>query len=132
MGAGKILRVGEEPAPLDEGGEVSRHPVAEGGTPKGRAGGGRFGVLNRFVDCTMRRLSKNDLAVWMVLYRDTRDGVARTFESDIARRGGMSPRTVVRAVQRLVDAGLLEVLHRGSPRGGPSTYRVYPLPIKGP
>ena len=38
----------------------------------------RFGVLNAFVDFTMAGLIRSDLAVWLVLYRDTKDGVAQT------------------------------------------------------
>ena len=31
--------------------------------------------------------------VWLVLYRDTKDGVAKTSQADIARRAGISVRT---------------------------------------
>ncbi len=34
--------------------------------------GDRFGVLNAFVDCTMADLTRAEIAVWMVLYRDMR------------------------------------------------------------
>src|SRR5206468_3441661 len=84
----------------------------------------RFGVLNAFVDNTMGGLSRSEIIVWMILYRDTKDGTARTSQSDIARRGRMSRRTVIRALQRLEAAGLLEVIYRGGFHRGPSRYRV--------
>lgn len=51
---------------------------------------GRFKVLNTFVDFTLRGLTRNEIAVWLVLYRDTKDGTARTAQSTIADRVGVS------------------------------------------
>jgi hypothetical protein len=87
----------------------------------------RFRTLNTFVDFTARDLRRNDLLVWLVLYRDTKDGIARTAQTDIARRIGASKRTVVRAIRRLEEMGLLTVAYRGGLRRGASAYRVRPL-----
>jgi DNA-binding MarR family transcriptional regulator len=76
----------------------------------------------------MRKLTRSEIAVWMVLYRDARGQVARTSMNDMAQRGGVNPRTAVRAVKGLVGRGLLEVLKRGGLGRGPSVYRVHPLP----
>jgi DNA-binding MarR family transcriptional regulator len=50
----------------------------------------------------MADLSRGELAVWLILYRDTkRDGTARTSLDDLARRGGMNRQTASRSVGRL-------------------------------
>lgn len=91
-------------------------------------GAARFRVLNDFVDVALSSIPKTDAVVWLVLYRDTRDGVARTSQRDIARRTGLCRRTVVSCVQRLRDAGLLAVEHQGGLTGGMSVYRVKGIP----
>jgi hypothetical protein len=128
----RILAVGEEPPPMEP--PPSTRPRVEGrdrGRPKGKAAPRtareRFRTLNTFVDFTARTLRRNELLVWLVLYRDTRDGVARTAQADIARRIGASKRTVMRAIHRLTELGLLAVVYRGGLRRGPSAYRVRPL-----
>lgn len=87
---------------------------------------GRFATLNSFVDCSLATILRTDALVWLVLFRDTRDGVARTAQSYIARRAGLCKRTVSTAVRRLEQAGLLDVVHRGGFRRGISTYRIRP------
>jgi hypothetical protein len=87
----------------------------------------RFNVLNNFVDFTMGELPRGCVAVWLVLYRDTKDGTARTSQADIARRAGMSPRGVRDAIRRLESLGLLKTVYQGGLNRGPSRYRVSPL-----
>ncbi|HLQ44734.1 MAG TPA: helix-turn-helix domain-containing protein [Planctomycetaceae bacterium] len=87
----------------------------------------RFGVINAFVDFTLGSLTRNETAVWLVLWRDTKDGTARTSQTDIARRAGIGRRTVVRIIDKLASKGLLRMVHRGGLRRGVSTYRVHPL-----
>ncbi len=84
----------------------------------------RFAVLNAFVDCSMKGLSKAESATWLVLYRDTRNGIATTSQADIARRIGTSDRAVRSAIGRLAKLGLLVVVRRGGILQGPSKYRV--------
>jgi DNA-binding transcriptional MocR family regulator len=90
-------------------------------------------VLNAFLDCTAGRLSRAEVLAWLILYRDTRNGTARTSHGDIARRAGIGRRNVVRAIGRLERRGLLGVVYRGGLNRGPSAYRVYPLepPVTG-
>jgi len=87
----------------------------------------RFTVLNAFVDFTANELKRSDLLVWLVLYRDTRDGTARTAQRDIAKRTGLSRKTIERSVASLVRLGLLIVIHQGGFRRGASRYRVLPI-----
>lgn len=89
---------------------------------------GRFAVINAFADFTLRTLDRTGVAVWLLLWRDTKaDGLAKTSQADLARRAGISDRTARRAIDRLQRAGLLSVVHRGGLRRGVSTYRVHPL-----
>jgi hypothetical protein len=104
---------------------VARHTRKES-TLKGKPGS-RFAVLNAFVDFTLRGLSRAEMAVWLILYRDTREGLARTAVSDIARRAGCNRGTVFRAIGELKWRGLLTVLRRGGLGRGSSRYRVHAL-----
>jgi len=118
MSAPPVLSVGDEPPRLHK---PRSRPAA---TEKG----GRFAVLNGFVDFTLRDLDRAELAVWLILYRDTKaDGLVRTAQTDLARRAGVDVRTVRRAIGKLRDRGLLVVVNRGGLRRGVSTYRVRPL-----
>jgi DNA-binding MarR family transcriptional regulator len=89
-------------------------------------------MLNAFVDFTVAGLTRNEIAAWLVLYRDTKpDGTARTSQADIARRVGTSDRTIRRALDRLKQRGLLKLTYRGGIGRGASAYRVRPLPPYG-
>jgi DNA-binding transcriptional ArsR family regulator len=133
--APRIIPVGEEPPPMD--GSAPSSNGRHGGKPKGKPAGGkakareRFTVLNAFVDCSMADLSRREIAVWLVLYRDTRDGTARTSYDDLARRTGLNRRNVGRALRLLEGQGLVKVVHRGGMRRGVSRYRVRGLPNDG-
>jgi DNA-binding transcriptional ArsR family regulator len=136
MTQSRIIPVGEELPPLDEPEEARssngrpRCRRQEHTHPKGKTGE-RFAVLNTFVDFSLAGLSRGEIAVWLVLYRDTRDGTARTAYDDIARRAGLSRRTVGRAIRKLDERGLLKVVHRGGLRRGVSRYRVLGLSKEG-
>ena len=108
-------------------GTENKPPKSENAQPVRHNTADRFYVLNTFVDYSMQKLSKAEISVWLVLYRDTKDGTARTAQSDIARRAGVNVRTVKRAIANLGRQELLRVVHRGSVRCGPSSYRVVPL-----
>lgn len=100
---------------------------AKGPSENRKAAADRFAVLNSFVDFTMAGLTRSELATWLTLYRDTKDGTARTAVSDLARRTGMDRRNVLRAIRTLEQRGLLQVVMRGSLRKGASIYRVRSL-----
>jgi hypothetical protein len=128
----RIIPVGGELPPMEQRPERSGKPTpGKANEPKGKPGkrsaGERFRTLNNFVDFTLAELSRAEIAVWLILYRDTRDGTARTGMADLARRAGCSRRQIVRAVQRLEKLELLKVVYRGGFRRGASRYRVNPL-----
>ena len=109
---------------------MNGNPKRSGKTTKRRSQF-RFEILNAFVDSGMVSLTRGELAVWMILYRDTKpDGTARASLDDIARRGGMDRQTASRAVGRLKRRKMIQVLRQGGLNLGPSTYRVFPFPME--
>ncbi len=129
----RILRVGEEPPALDDG-ETRRNGAGpRRDKPKGKTGSaGRFAVLNAFADATLANLARAEIAVWLLLWRDTKpNGLARTSQADLARRAGVNPRTVRRALAAMQNAGLVTVVHKGGLPLRVSAYRVHALAIIG-
>jgi len=97
--------------------------------PKRRTGRGeRFAVLNAFADFGLAELTGAETKVWLILFRDAKaaTGTARTGQTDIARRAGLSPRGVRKALDRLQAKGLVKLVRRGRLNAGPSVYRVHP------
>ncbi len=92
----------------------------------------RFQVLNDFVDLGLADLSRSEIAVYLILFRDTRpSGLARTSLTEFSRRGGMSERQVSRALAKLIGRGAVHVIRRGI-RAKATLYSLYPpdLPVK--
>jgi hypothetical protein len=78
----------------------------------------------------MRGLTPHQSAVWLVLFRDTKpSGIARASVDDIARRGGIGRRTVLRSLRRLEELRMLRVVNQGGLNRGPSAYRIFPFPV---
>lgn len=114
----------KEPSGL--AGERRSEKPPDADRPKRKAAD-RFAVINAFVDRSMTDLSRAELATWFVLWRDTKNGTARTGASDIARRIGTSRRAVTNALAGLVRRGLVTVVRRGGLNRGASEYRVNAL-----
>jgi DNA-binding MarR family transcriptional regulator len=87
----------------------------------------RFAILNAFIDFTIADLRRSEMLVWLTLYRDTRDGIASSSQQNIARRAGLSRKTVERAIKSLAKRGLLHLVHLGGLNRGSSRYRVLPM-----
>jgi hypothetical protein len=97
--------------------------------PKRRTRSERFAALNAFVDFGIAdaNLTPAEALVWLVLFRDVKaEGTARTGQTDVARRAGLSARGVKLALRRLKAKGMIQVVRRGRLNAGPSVYRVYP------
>ena len=92
-----------------------------------KATAGRFGAINAFVDFTLASLTRNESAVWLILWRDERNGTSRTSQADLARRAGVTRRTIVRVLDRLEIKGLMQRIRRGGLNRGLSVYRVLPV-----
>jgi hypothetical protein len=86
-----------------------------------------FSVFRALVDLGLRQLSRSEIAVYLILLRATRpDGLARVSHHSLATRGGISCRQAIRAVQALVERGVVQVVARGNRRSGATTYCVLP------
>lgn len=90
--------------------------------------GERFAALNAFTDCALADLTGAETKTWLILFRDSKaaTGTARTGQADIARRAGLEPRTVRRALASLEAKGMVHVVRRGRLNAGPSVYRLHP------
>jgi hypothetical protein len=119
--------------PLEPAEAAAPSPPPKPPKAKGtQSAGGRFAIINTFADFTLVGLSRAEIAVWLILWRDTKgDGTARTSQADLARRAGSDVRTVRRALRQLQAAGLLIVVRRGSLARGASLYRVRGQPKEG-
>jgi hypothetical protein len=86
---------------------------------------GRFATINTFADFGLPGLSRAEIAVWLLLWRDTKpDGLARTSQASLAGRAGADDRTVRRALAKLQKRELVTVVLKGRIGSGPSAYRV--------
>jgi hypothetical protein len=91
----------------------------------------RFQILNGFVDFGLAGLSRSEIAVWLIIFRDTKpSGLARTSLSDQARRGGMSRRQATRALRALIRRGAVHVIRKGVV-GKATIYSIYPPDVLG-
>jgi len=104
-------------------------PPARWKTTK-RASALRFQVLNAFVGSGMAELSRAELALGLVLHRDTMPGgTVRDSLDDIGRRAGIDRQMASRAVDKLTGRKMLQLLRRGGLNQRPSEYRVFPFPM---
>ena len=90
----------------------------------------KIAAANLFLDRSAQP-SPAAALVWLLLWRDERGGTARTAVSDLARRSGLSARTVKRSLGALRRRGLVETVRHGSPSAGPTVYRLRPTRAKG-
>lgn len=113
--------------PEDDEEPTHGRPTA-GIRPKRRSSSERFAELNAFADFALADLTGAETKTWLILWRDTKaaTGTARTGQSDIARRAGLSRRGVQIALDKLNAKGLVKLVRRGRLNGGPSMYRVHP------
>ena len=124
---GHVRRLPPLPPPLTPRPATPANGKAGEKPKRSKETGERFTTINAFVDFTLAGLTRNEAAVWLVLWRDTKDGTARTAQSDIACRAGINRRTVIRVLGKLESTGLLRTVHRGGFNRGMNVYRVLPL-----
>ena len=84
----------------------------------------RWQELNQFIDITMRDLLPRQVAVWLTLFRDCRNGVASVSQVYIGERCGLRRPTVSTAIAELEALGLVTTIHTGGVGRGVSKYRV--------
>ena len=94
------------------------------GRLSGRPTGRWWGVLAAYVGHGMQRVSPPASCVWLVLFRNSRDGEVTISREKIANITGLSGRYVGRKLRELESAGMLRVEVRGRKNSGPSRYRL--------
>ena len=82
-----MLTPDDGPPPPSDTGRL-RNPARQ----NRRSRSGRFATLNAFVDFALSELTGAETKVWLILFRDSKaaTGTARTGQTDIARRAGLS------------------------------------------
>lgn len=94
---------------------------------------GRFHQINAFCDESLAALQRVELAVWLLLWRETRpNGLARVSQADLARRAGCTDRSIRRALVRLEELGLVKTIQQGGIPRRLSTYRVFAVAADDP
>lgn len=73
----------------------------------------RFMLFNRLIDVEQRHLTDSELRVLLTLFRDSKNGIAETAQSDLGLRTGKRRETTCRAIKSLVEKGLVEVVRQG-------------------
>ena len=91
----------------DASGEGSAKPKTPGRLTK------KIKFLNRFVDGTLKGIDAQTAVVWLVLFREERDGVAKISHKRLATILGVSERTVIRHIRVLRQNHLLRTTKRG-------------------
>jgi len=91
----------------------------------------RWRELNQFIDVTMRDLSPRQVAVWLTLFRDSRNGVASVSQAYVGERCGLQRPTVSTAIAELEALGLATTIHTGGVGRGVSKYKVHPMIQRG-
>jgi hypothetical protein len=93
-----------------------------------RSDRGRWHTFNTFIDNVARHLSPVDIAVWIILFRDCRNGTVVASNRDIGRRSACSLRAVVDSMKRLRAFGLIDAVRLSRHKGVPSLYSLNPSP----
>ena len=113
-----------KPARLEAEGRQECRSVAIQSTVRSKKSQERFEILNRFIDDVMASLKPSQVKVWLCLYRDSRDGIAKSAQTYIAKRCGLKRPTVSTTITELEELGLVQTVYQGGVNRGFSWYRV--------
>ena len=81
-------------------------------------------LLNRFVDETLIGLEPLTALLWVVLYREARNGIAEISHGQLAKIMGVSDRTICRHIDVLIANKLLRKLKTGGYGRGCNKYQL--------
>lgn len=84
----------------------------------------RFETINEFVDEILGELNRSEICLWVILWRDERNGSSKVSQSHIAKRANCSDRSIRSALHSLKEKGLVVVMNQGGLNRGPSKYKV--------
>jgi hypothetical protein len=103
-------------------------PTASAGDKPQPRKGDRWATLNSFVDVIAPRLTLAERAVWLVMFRYSRNGVCDTSERAIATQAAIDKASAGRALRRLVELRLVWALFKSNRKGTSSRYGIHPQP----
>ena len=118
------------PACEESGGSQSAHEVpsqpAQAPSQQGEPNRleQKIKLLNRFVDETLIGLEPLTALLWVVLYREARNGVAEISHGQLAEIMGVSDRTICRHIEVLIANRLLRKLKTGGYGRGCNKYQL--------
>ena len=111
----------------EEQAQKQAEPTEQDGEGKAKKGnGGRWRLLNNWVDYGQHYFSTAECAVWLTIFRLS-DGTTNTVKfgvRDLADRAGVSKNTADSAVRKFVEEGVLVCIKKSSWKGVPSIYRL--------
>lgn len=81
-------------------------------------------LINRFVDETLKGLEHSTALLWVVLYREARNGVAEISHGQLAKIMNVSDRTICRHIDVLIANKLLRKLKTGGYGRGCNKYQL--------
>ena len=81
-------------------------------------------LFNRFVDETLKGLEHSTALLWVVLYREARNGIAEISHGQLAKIMGVSGRTICRHIDVLIANKLLRKLKTGGYGRGCNKYQL--------
>jgi predicted transcriptional regulator len=129
VAAGPTNRLAALPSYPDHPSEIRAKSNGHASQPtRNPAAAGRFRDLNAFVDTSMADLSRAELATWLALFRNAREGVTQTAIETLSKVTGTSRPHVIKAIGKLCERGLIDRIRTGALNRGASVYRVHPLP----
>jgi hypothetical protein len=101
---------------------------AKSATPTPKRHGDRFAEINHFLDVVAFDLKRAEALTWLTLWRDVRQGIAKTSAQRIADRIGSTRRAVTTALKTLRKRKLISIAKHGGPGDrGENWYRVHAL-----
>lgn len=92
--------------------------------PASKTAGNRWEMFNEFIDVTLKDLRPAEAKTWMVLFRDSRNGISKVSQTHIAERCGITRESVSRAIKKLEQRDLVRTVRHGGVNRGLSQYQV--------
>ncbi len=88
----------------------------------------RWATLNQFVDLVAPVIAKNEVLVWLLLFRHSRNGTVETSERRIASALRLTRTSAGRALRGLTAAGLVWPIYRSTTKAAASKYGLHANP----
>ncbi len=84
----------------------------------------RWMLINNFIVNSASQLKRSEMLVWLMLFRNSREGTVAMSQRNIAKLTGIRVDNINIAIKGLKQKGLVKVVHQGGYRHGMSRYRL--------